>query len=245
MNKLSNKIFKDSHERLIPKESPLLNKKMINDHFSRYKFVIPYVKNKTVLDIACGVGYGSQMFAVYGAKRVVGVDISKKAIAYAKDEYSHKNVDFIIADATKIPFKNGIFDIVVSFETLEHLKNPIDFVREITRVLKKRGLLILSSPNGLFKQVFDNPYHYHEYDLKELKELLGTNFTDLELYGQQNLPVLYMGLIGKLLRSTKSSKLRWFLRSGLLYLFRSHDVRKIIDNEKVKPSIYVIKADKF
>lgn len=244
MNKHKQKLFNESIERLIPDESLLLNKKMIRDHFSRYEFALPFIKNKKVLDIACGVGYGSKMLADNGAKMVVGVDISHQAIGYAKNRYPHKNVNFVKADVSHIPFKNNLFDVVVSFETIEHLKSAEEFVKEISRVLKKRGLLILSSPNGLYKHVFENPFHYNELELGELKKLINGYFTNIRLYGQQNVPVFYMSLIRKLFCIIKSSKLKWFLRSSFLFIFRSYEVIKINDNNNIQPLIYVLKAYK-
>ena len=244
MNNNVRKLYKESIERLIPEESLLLNKKMVKDHFSRYRFAIPFVKNKVVLDIACGVGYGSEMLALNGAKSVVGVDISDEAIIYAKNRYSHKNVVFITANAVSTPFKDGAFDVVVSFETIEHLKKSRIFVKEVARVLKKGGLLILSSPNGLYEKVFENPFHYNEFDLPELRKLLKGYFANIKVYGQQNVPVLYMHLVSKIINIINSPKLKWFLRSCFLFAFRSNKVHKINENNIYKPLIYVLKAYK-
>ncbi|MDZ7764971.1 MAG: class I SAM-dependent methyltransferase [Melioribacteraceae bacterium] len=137
--------FKRSGERQVASEISDIR----IDHVGRYKFASNYIKpNTVILDIACGVGYGSNLIASkVSDARVVGVDIDKDAIAYAEKHYAHENVEFIIDDAHKPNLPENDFDYVISFETLEHLPNPDSFIASINRVIKKDGLFIFSSPN--------------------------------------------------------------------------------------------------
>ena len=116
------------------------------DHLSRYEFVKKYVKGGVVLDLACGTGYGSRMIQDFSAKRTYGMDISEEAIAYAKNNYEDGELKFILGSVDKLPFEDSFFDVIVSFETIEHLdsKKRDCFLKELHRVLKKDGFFILS-----------------------------------------------------------------------------------------------------
>lgn len=179
--------FKRSGERQVASEISDIR----IDHVGRYKFATNYIKTKTqVLDIACGVGYGSNLFASKVSDvRVVGVDINKDAIAYAEKHYAHPNVDYVVDDAHKPNLPENDFDYVVSFETLEHLPNPDSFIASINRVIKKDGLFIFSSPNQktlpFEKEKF--PFHQKHYTVNEVKEKLSANnFELLEIYSQHD-----------------------------------------------------------
>lgn len=160
-------------ERIIPdltEEDPILS-----EHLIRYYFAGQFVKNKTVLDIACGSGYGSAILKKEGAAHVYGVDISKEATDYAKQRYGQDGIDFIQSDATNIPLDDNSIDILVSFETIEHVENYKAFMSEITRVLKPDGVLVLSTP---IKDTSpdNNPFHIKEFSLAEFTKLMSKNF---------------------------------------------------------------------
>jgi ubiquinone/menaquinone biosynthesis C-methylase UbiE len=110
------------------------------EHWHRYLYASNFVKNRVVLDIACGEGYGSYLLSKQ-AKSVVGVDIDSMTIEYAKNNYITSNLSFITGSASKIPISDHhCFDIIVSFETIEHLseEDQFEFLSEIKRLLKKR-----------------------------------------------------------------------------------------------------------
>ena len=97
---------------------------------TRYIFSSQFVKGKVVLDIACGSGYGTDYLLKVGAVKVIGVDISDEAISYCKDKYSRSGMEFLVGSVEKIPVESNSIDIIVSFETIEHviktsLFNPI------------------------------------------------------------------------------------------------------------------------
>ena len=173
--------MKDTGERLIPKTH--VGKLMYGEHMARYILSAELVENKNVLDIASGTGYGSFILAER-AKKVKGVDISKEAVAYAKKNFSRNNLEFIQASADKIPFDDRIFDVVNSFETIEHIGTYKEFVKEAKRVLKREGLFIVSTPN---KKEFmeNNHFHVHEFNESEFISLLKQHFANVRIYYQE------------------------------------------------------------
>ena len=117
------------------------------EHFYRYLFAKEFIKDKIVLDIASGTGYGSGFLKDNKAKIVIGADIDFEAVSYSRKNFH--NAHYLQSDAIHLPFRNNFFDVVVSFETIEHLREYQKFLYEIKRVLKKTGVLIISSPNKL------------------------------------------------------------------------------------------------
>jgi len=155
-------------------------------HLARYKYAKKFVKkDDLVLDAACGSGYGSAMLAEK-AKKVYGIDICKKAILVSKIRYGRENINFMRMDCLGLDFKNNFFDKVVSFETLEHLKDPEKFLAEVKKVLKKGGVFLVSTPScNKGKDIKpDNPWHYVEYNEKEFKKLLKKYFNKIQIYSQ-------------------------------------------------------------
>ena len=162
------------------------------DHICRYEFASGFISGKDVLDIACGTGYGSKLLKDASALKVTGIDISQDSVDYAVNRYSAEGLDYFTGDATDISFSDSAFDAVVSFETIEHVKDYRLALKEIKRVLKQKGELIISSPNRILtspgksiEQKPDNEYHYVEFTNSEFAELLSEYFTIKGLYGQR------------------------------------------------------------
>jgi 2-polyprenyl-3-methyl-5-hydroxy-6-metoxy-1,4-benzoquinol methylase len=161
-------------------------------HINRYIFASEFARDKVVLDVACGAGTGSKYLVSKGAKKVTGVDISEDAIREAKIwNAGEKRAEFVHADAHSLPFPSCSFDVVVSFETIEHLKEPQRFLFECARVIKKGGIFICSTPNKrittpIFRRP-TNPYHVKEFYPKEFCELVGNYFADAITYEQHML----------------------------------------------------------
>jgi ubiquinone/menaquinone biosynthesis C-methylase UbiE len=158
------------------------------EHMTRYIFASQFVKDKEILDIACGSGYGSDYILKSGAKKVTGVDISGEAIDYCKEKYIHKNLNFMQGDATKIPLDDHCVDIIISFETIEHIgeESQKKFMEEIKRVLRANGMLIMSTPNVMISPQ-GNPFHVKELTLNEFKSVLSKNFSKIKVFFQENI----------------------------------------------------------
>lgn len=154
-------------------------------HLKRYEFAARFCKGKVILDAACGVGYGSGYLADI-AKEVVGLDISVEAVSYAQEHYQKENTRFRLMDVCNLDFPERYFDIVCSFETLEHLDNPLKFLTEVKRVLKEGGILIISTPHARRTVIKpENPYHKVEFSRNDFNDALGKYFSEVEILGQR------------------------------------------------------------
>ena len=174
LNTLSELLIHDCAERWVYN---FMYKSVENDHLERYNFVLKYVHNKNVLDIACGSGYGTFLISTKGvANKVVGVDISENAIRYGNHRYSAPNISRLLGDACEIKF-NEKFDIIVSFETIEHVQNYDLFVKNLYENLTKDGILVISTPIVSSTTVNPkNPYHLIEWDVKDFRNLFKGKF---------------------------------------------------------------------
>jgi SAM-dependent methyltransferase len=138
-----------------------------------------------VLDAACGVGYGSALLAEE-AGSVVGIDLSEDAIAYARARYAMPNVEFRVDDLQSPALDERSFDVVCSFETLEHLPDRDAFLHHVARVLRDDGVVVLSTPRAdETTESPDNPHHFVEYSRRDFEALLDRYFDTAELYGQR------------------------------------------------------------
>jgi SAM-dependent methyltransferase len=144
------------------------------EHLTRYRSALPVVSGLIALDIACGSGYGTQVLATE-AQHVYGVDVSADAVAYARAHFDAPNVEFLVGDAVSIPLPDDSVDVVVTFETIEHIEDHLGFVKEMKRVLKPGGVALVSTPNDL-EFAEGNHFHLHEFEYNELMELLTSEF---------------------------------------------------------------------
>ncbi|WP_242441383.1 class I SAM-dependent methyltransferase [Stenotrophomonas maltophilia] len=157
------------------------------EHLHRYHFASRFCQGKRVLDVACGEGYGSRILS-NAASSVVGVDISAEAVAHAQGKYACGSLEFVEASAASLPFPDDSFDVVVSFETIEHHDQHEEMLSEIRRVLRPGGLLVLSSPNKQYYSIepgYSNPYHVKELFREELLALAGRHFSAVQIYSQR------------------------------------------------------------
>jgi len=156
------------------------------EHLHRYALAKEFVQGKNVLDIACGEGYGSNLLAET-AEMVKGVDIDESTITKAKNKYGRKNLSFVTGSVEKIPFDASSFDVVTSFETLEHISAHDTMLTEIKRVLRPGGVLIISTPDKKTysdKPRYSNPFHKKELSEQEFKLLLKKYFHYQDFYLQ-------------------------------------------------------------
>lgn len=195
--------MKFTGERYIPSEKGQIRL----EHYHRYIVTLDIINGKDVLDVACGEGYGSFFMSDY-AKSVVGVDISEEAIDHASAVYVKPNLQFLQGSATDLEFPDNSFDVVVSFETIEHLAEQERMLAEIRRVLRPEGILIISSPN---RPVYSeesgehNEFHVKELDYHEFDALLRVQFPKVEYFGQR----LLISSVIQSLSDTPSKALIW------------------------------------
>ena len=160
------------------------------EHCHRYAFARQFARGRRVLDAACGVGYGSALMADTAAD-VLGIDIDAGVVADAVASYaSRRNLRFETASVTAIPLPDASVDLVVSFETIEHIgaDDQLRMLAEFARVLAPGGLLILSSPNRVeYSELrnYQNPFHVHELDRDGLAQLLHGDFPAQQWYRQR------------------------------------------------------------
>lgn len=160
-------------ERVIPKQMDPLNNLLL-EHIGRYHFSVNYVTGR-VLDIACGVGYGSFLVAKYRKKTIdsiLGLDSDPATIAYAKKHYHHPSCQFQVENALdpNLPKKYGKFDTIISFETLEHLDDDLKFIDNLYQLLNPNGKLIISTPLGAGRDI-PSKQPFHNFQLTEAEFL--------------------------------------------------------------------------
>jgi 2-polyprenyl-3-methyl-5-hydroxy-6-metoxy-1,4-benzoquinol methylase len=154
-------------------------------HLDRYRFAVERVQGKQVLDCACGTGYGVRMLREAGsATYVVGVDIERKATEYARRKHNADGTAFICSSADCLAFPNALFDVVTSFETIEHVPDDAALIEEFYRVLRIDGILIISTPNQW--PLAHTPHHVREYNRGSFLKVLEPRFDCVELYNQNS-----------------------------------------------------------
>jgi len=194
----------------------------LSAHKHRYIFASAFVQNKVVLDCACGIGYGSN-YLKGKASLVIGGDISREAIKSAKSLYRQEGLSFLQLDATKLPFGDNFFDVIVSVETIEHLENYNSFLSECARVLKRGGTFICTTPNR-YRLIFPFkkplwPFHTQEFTVREFRNLVRLFFQVEGLFYQPSSPKgIIVSLGGKLLSHIpRGSQIKRFIRKTIPY----------------------------
>lgn len=172
--------LEDNGERMIPElHRPSL---LYAEHLTRYLVAQEVVRGKRVLDIASGSGYGSHLLAETAAS-VVGVDVSEEAVRYATATFQRPNLEYRHGDAVAIPADDASVDVLVTFETIEHVADYRAFMAEIDRVLAPDGVALISTPNDL-EFVEGNHFHLHEFVHDELLDLVRPHFAHIAPYFQ-------------------------------------------------------------
>ena len=173
-------------ERVIPGK---VDADLYNEHFARYVYARQFCAGKKILDTGCGTGYGSRHLAE-AAQCVVGIDNDRAAIAYAKSKFSASNTQYFVADCQCLPFADGTFDVVTSFELIEHLPDARAHLAEVRRVLRPGGVLVVSTPNhDVYAEHRGgelNPFHVQEWNFAQFASLLKEHFKEVEFLGENH-----------------------------------------------------------
>lgn len=167
---------------------PEVPREMAYEHWHRYAFAMELARGRHVLDAASGEGYGAALLARTAAS-VVGIDLSPEAVAHAQSRYGGPRLHFQQGDVLRLEgVADASLDLVVSFETLEHLDEHDQLLAAFKRVLKPEGLLVISTPD---KHTYtdlagqQNPHHVRELYREGFEALLSRHFARHRLYGQR------------------------------------------------------------
>lgn len=186
---------------LVPNETPYDS---FQEHINRYAFAKNFVKGKKVLDIACGTGYGASYLAKQSVEKIFAGDIESAYLRFAVDNYTNLKGKVVKLNGEYLPFKDNAFDVVTSFETVEHVNNPSLLLEEFNRVLNYQGTLICSTPNRIIfsphyqKEGWSCPSHTYEFTTDEFITLIKKQFNICRIYVQR-----YVGIHTRLINEIR------------------------------------------
>lgn len=147
-------------------------------HVAYYKLIEPLLGPGRVLDLGCGVGHSFHLLA---PRETIGVDVAAEALA-------GQDRETVVADMRDLPFEDASFASVISVQSLEHVPDPDRVLAEAARVLEPgpESVAVFATPNRLTfgrpDEIID-PYHYIEFDPRELEELCGRFFGTVQMHG--------------------------------------------------------------
>jgi len=198
-------------------------------NLARYVFASRYCKNKKVLELGCGFGYGAYFLALNGAKKIKAYDYSRKSIDYARRNFNNPRIEYLVGDVLTMKAKDK-YNVVMAFEIIEHLHLPERLISLAKGSLSKGGIFIVSTPNRL-QSSYDNdmpsnPYHVKEYYPWEFEALLKKFFRKTEIFG------IFLRKDKEVAESFIKSTWKWKLASRLA---RKRFIRKIINYLPDKP----------
>lgn len=172
-------------------------------HEARYEFAATQLRGEQILDMACGCGFGTALMAAKHPKRqFTGVDIDPVAIDYAREHYSAPNLQYLCADA--MTFASGIYNSIVSLETIEHLSDAKGFIARLPELLEEGGRIIASVP--VTPTCDGNPHHLHDFSQRSFKRLFAKqSFVPGEEFRQVQ-PWVYKDAFSKSEQSSSRSK---------------------------------------
>lgn len=154
-------------------------------HLATYNFAQTFTRGRRVLDYGCGSGYGSALIAKHAAT-VQAVDVAQDAVDFASATYATDNLHFRRIDpAQPLPFADGAFDTVLSFQVFEHVSQVDDYLHEVDRVLAPGGVLLLVTPDRSTRLLpFQRPWnrwHLTEYSAQSLERVLRRHFHQIDM----------------------------------------------------------------
>jgi SAM-dependent methyltransferase len=170
-------MLKETGERLLPDRQR--DELLYAEHLARYRFAAYFARDRRVLDAGSGEGYGTAILAVAGADSVVGLDVDGEVVSHAREQY---RLNFVQGDICELSFEDASLDLIVCFETIEHVSDAPRALAEFRRVLGPEGLLVISTPNS-HEYLVDNEFHEREFTSEEFDQLLSKHFPErLRLY---------------------------------------------------------------
>jgi len=163
----------NSLERIVPdqiQETGTTGQQALALHLDRYRFAATQITGGRILDIACGVGYGTSLLfdSASECHYALGVDTDQEAITYARSRYQKQGMVFELSDAMTFTSQE-FFDSIITLETIEHLPDPQGFLKHLTSLLRPGGKLIASVPTT--PTVDANPYHLHDFTEQSFRQM--------------------------------------------------------------------------
>jgi len=197
-------------------------------HLTAYEEAARLATGKRVLDLGCNNGYGTERVA-HTAARAAGVDVSPQSIEAAQQRESARDIEFRVIDGSRLPFDDESFDLVISFQVIEHIADYAPYLSEIRRVLATGGSVVFTTPNGPLRLDPDmkpwNPFHVREFSPSELRDLLQTWFPQVEIRGLFAGEELYDVEFGRMQRSRENARRRYALEAQPSYRLKQSFVR--------------------
>lgn len=172
----------DTGERMIPPAGNEVSFVFARHRFA-YEFTAQYAKQRFVLDVGCGTGYGCKLLAETAAF-VCGIDYDGEAVRYCRHHFAADNIAYAQMNAAALGFHRA-FDLVVSFQVIEHVADAHNFVEQIKRVVKPDGKIIIGTLNVPREKQWEhsNPFHQNEMDSAQFSDLMHAHFSKLEIVG--------------------------------------------------------------
>lgn len=176
-------------------------------HVATYRYSLNFVKGKKVLDYGSGSGYGTALISD-SCLQIIGVDVSDEAVSHARSHFSAPNLSYLQierAEVAPLPFPDSSFDVVISFQVIEHVDEVSAYLHEIERVLVPRGRVLIATPDRSHRLFsFQKPWniwHLREYSQEGLNNILAKYFLDVKVYqmgGQQEALKIELSRVNKL-----------------------------------------------
>lgn len=212
-------------------------------HEAAYYKAAEFAKGKKVLDLGCNTGYGSNILS-QTAKNVIGVDVSNQAVETAKKEFKNNIVSFQQIDGERLPFDNNEFDIIVSFQVIEHIVDYSKYIGEIKRVLSPKGIVLFTTPNALIR--LDHrmkpwyPFHVYEFNNIELESLLNNYYSNVCVFGLFAIEPLHSIELNRCnIARIQAKKILRSRIKKMIPLSIQEIIRKIINKVLSKPIIQI------
>lgn len=209
-----------------------------------YEFAAEQVKGKHVLDYGIGSGFGTVLLAE-DAEHITGVDIFKKTIAFCKKNHRKENVKFVqIGSSYTTPFPDDHFDMITSFQVIEHVDNVEAYLLEFKRILKPGGTLLITTPNRSYRLLpFQKPWneeHLREYSKRGLYKDIVNVFDKVQIisvsgndavtqieHARVKQSPLHVYLLGPMKRVAK-----WFLPARMIEKYKKGEVQPSKEEKK-------------
>jgi len=201
-------------------------------HLKAYETAAGMATGKVVLDAGCNIGYGTKVLSTR-CRKAIGVDVSWRAINKARCDFGNAKTEFEVVDGIHLPFESAYFDMIVSFQVIEHIEDHTPYLREIKRVLKEDGIALFTTPNAKIRLDSDmkpfNPFHVREYSADELTTLLQPYFARVDIRGLFGSIPLYEVECQRIQRSRQKLRMRSSWINALSFYLRRHLPKRLIE----------------